>query len=303
MQKIVFMGTPAYAARILQELIDEGFDIKAVFTQANKPVGRKQLLKASEVKSLALAQLPNAIIFTPNTLKDEKLLASLKELKPDFIVVAAYGKILPKEILELAPCINLHASLLPKYRGASPIQSAILNGDEKSGVCTMLMNEGLDTGDVLQSKEIDIRDKKASELFELLAQLAAKLCIETLRQFHSLSPLKQDDTKASLCKKIKKEHGLVTLQNAKNVYQKFLAFYPWPGIFLENGLKFIDIEFVDEKEHEKMGEILSLEKEAFLLACKKGTLRVRALQESGKKVLNSRVYLNGKRLACGACLY
>ena len=296
-KKIIFMGTPAYAARILDELILNEFEILAVFTQADKPVGRKQIISMSEVKSLALQKLAKTPIFQPKSLKDESVICEISSLKPDFIVVAAYGKILPQGILDLAPCINLHASLLPKYRGASPIQSAILNGDEKSGVCTMLMDAGLDTGSILQSLECDIRGKNAGEVFEILANLASKLIITTLSNYEKITPKKQDEKMATHCKKIKKEDGLVNLQNAKEIYQKFLAFSPWPGIFLENGLKFLDIELVDEfKENEKIAQILKIEQDGFLLACKFGILKVKKLQESGKKVLDARTFLNGKRL-------
>ncbi|WP_223810216.1 MULTISPECIES: methionyl-tRNA formyltransferase [unclassified Campylobacter] len=291
---IIFMGTPDFAVQILQGLV--GYNIKAILTQSDKKVGRKQILSPSAVKDYALHNLKEVPIFTPKNFNNDELIVKIKAFKPDFIVVAAYGKILPKAVLQIAPCINLHASLLPKYRGASPIQSAILNGDEKSGVCAMLMNERLDEGDILKSVECDIRGKNAKEVFNDLANLASILCKEVLCNFNNLNPIKQDNTRASYCTKIKKEDGLVSLQNAKELYQKFLAFTPWPGIFLENGLKFIDIEFIDEKEHEKMGKILALEKDSFLLACKKGTLRIKKIQESGKKILDARVFLNGKRL-------
>ncbi len=298
MKKIIFMGTPSYATCILKALLeDENFELLALFTQPDKAVGRKQILTPSDTKAFLLQKAPQIPIFTPNSLKDESVIEQICALKPDFIVVAAYGKILPKAILDIAPCINLHASLLPKYRGASPIQSAILNADENSGVCTMLMEEGLDTGAVLESVECDIRDKNVNEVFEILANLAAKLTLSTLLNYEKLLPKKQDESLATHCKKIKKEDGLVSLDNAREIYQKYLAFTPWPGVFLENGLKFIELELVDElKQNAKMGEILELEKESFLLACKQGILRIKKLQESGKKALDGRTYLNGKRL-------
>ncbi len=302
MPKLIFMGTPSYAARILDELIACKFSVVGVFTGEDKPVGRKQILTPSEVKTLAKEKIPQTPIFTPKNLKDDEIVRQIRALQPEFIVVAAYGKILPKAILELAPCINLHASLLPKYRGASPIQQAILNGDEISGVCAMLMNERLDAGAVLASEELHIKDKKADEVFNEMSELAAKLCVRILKEFSLLKALPQDESKATFCSKIKKENGLVNLDNAKEMYQKFLAFYPWPSVFLSSGLKFVELEFVDNAPHKKAGEIVSVEKESFLLACKKGTLRIKALQESGKKVLNAKVYLNGKRLGCGDSL-
>lgn len=303
MPKIIFMGTPSYAERILDELIACKFSIVGVFTNEDKPFGRKGVLKQSEVKHLAQSKIPQTPIFTPKSLKTSEVLAQIQGLKADFIVVAAYGKLLPKEILNCAPCINLHASLLPKYRGASPIQQAILNGDETSGVCAMLMNERLDGGAILKSASLNIKNKRADEVFLAMSELAARLCVETLNEFKTLKALPQDESKASFCTKIKKENGLVNLDNAQELYHKFLAFYPWPSVFLSNGLKFIDIELVDNAAHERDGEILSVEKEGFLLACKIGTLKVKALQESGKNKVSAKDYINGKRLKSGDSLY
>ncbi len=303
MPKIIFMGTPSYAERILDELIACKFSIVGVFTNEDKPFGRKGVLKQSEVKRLAQRKIPQTPIFTPKSLKTSEVLAQIQGLKADFIVVAAYGKLLPKEILNCAPCINLHASLLPKYRGASPIQQAILNGDETSGVCAMLMNERLDGGAILKSASLNIKNKRADEVFLAMSELAARLCVETLNEFKTLKALPQDESKATFCTKIKKENGLVNLDNAKELYHKFLAFYPWPSVFLSNGLKFIDIELVDNAAHERDGEILSVEKEGFLLACKIGTLKVKALQESGKNKVSAKDYINGKRLKSGDSLY
>ena len=303
MPKIIFMGTPSYAERILDELIACKFSIVGVFTNEDKPFGRKGVLKQSEVKCLAQRKIPQTPIFTPKSLKTSEVLAQIQGLKADFIVVAAYGKLLPKEILNCAPCINLHASLLPKYRGASPIQQAILNGDEISGVCAMLMNERLDGGAILKSASLNIKNKRADEVFLAMSELAARLCVETLNEFKTLKALPQDESKASFCTKIKKENGLVNLDNAQELYHKFLAFYPWPSVFLSSGLKFIDIELVDNAAHERDGEILSVEKEGFLLACKVGTLKIKALQESGKNKVSAKDYINGKRLKSGDSLY
>lgn len=302
MQKIVFMGSPDYAVVILRALLAE-FELVGVFTQADKRANRgkmspskvKEFLSSEEFKALNLKAPP---LFTPSSLKDEAVVSEIQNLEPDFIVVAAYGKLLPKSVLDIAPCINLHASILPKYRGASPIQSAILNGDTQSGVTAMLMNEGLDTGDILKSTEISIKAKRADEVFNEFSSLAAKLCVETLKEFKHLKPLKQEDSKASYCKKIKKEDGLIDIrsQSAREIYQKFLAFYPWPGVFLENGLKFIDLELIDETSNLNAGQISNISANAFNLACKTGTLKIKALQEAGKKVLRAGDFINGKRL-------
>lgn len=303
MKNIIFMGTPSYATCILEELIKEGFNIQALFTQNDKPVGRKQILTPSDTKKFILENNLDIKIYTPKSLKDENIIKDIKDLKPDFIVVAAYGKILPKEILNIAPCINLHASLLPKYRGASPIQSAILNADKISGVCSMLMEEGLDSGAVLESVEFNIEGKKSNEIFDIFSNLAAKLCVSTLNNFYKITPKIQDESKVSFCKKIKKEDGLIELNEASVIYQKFLAFYPWPGIFLKNGLKFLDIELFDKDSLQESGKILNIENDGFLLACKKGILKIKILQESGKKALDGKTYLNGKRLKIGDNLF
>ncbi|MBF7042419.1 methionyl-tRNA formyltransferase [Campylobacter volucris] len=303
MKNIIFMGTPSYATCILKELIKEGFNIQALFTQPDKPVGRKQILTPSDTKKFILENNLDIKIYTPKSLKDENIIKDIEDLKPDFIVVAAYGKILPKEILDIAPCINLHASLLPKYRGASPIQSAILNADKISGVCSMLMEEGLDSGAVLESVEFNIEGKKSNEIFDIFSNLAAKLCVSTLNNFYKITPTIQDESKVSFCKKIKKEDGLIELNEASIIYQKFLAFYPWPGIFLQNGLKFLDIELFDKDSLQESGKILNIENNGFLLACKKGVLKIKILQESGKKALDGKTYLNGKRLKIGDNLF
>lgn len=298
---IVFMGTPAYAAKILSSLIEENFNILAVFTQSDKAVGRKQIISPSAVKLIALEH--NLKVFTPSNLKDAEVIDTIKALKPDFIVVAAYGKILPKEILNICPCINLHTSLLPKYRGASPIQSAILNADKISGVCIMLMDEGLDSGGVLESIELEIKDKRADEVFDMFSLKASSLCISTLKNFAKIAPKKQDESKATFCKKISKSDGLINLDEARAVYQKFLAFYPWPGIFLDTGLKFIDISLLDESSVNDKAKILEIRGEDVVLSCKKGTLLIHKLQEPGKKICTAKQYLNGKRLKSGDYLY
>ena len=147
-KKIVFMGTPDYATVIFQELLESHYEVVALFTQPDKKVGRKQILTYPHIKQFCVDNGLSLPIYQPTTLKDEKIINSIKSLNPDFIIVAAYGQILPKQILNIAPCINLHASLLPKYRGASPIQSAILNNDKYSGVTAMMMEETLDSGDI-----------------------------------------------------------------------------------------------------------------------------------------------------------
>ena len=302
---VVFMGTPDYAVRILRHLKEAGFNIKAVFTQPDKPVGRKQILTPSEVKIYAQNELVGVPVLTPNTLKDEAVVAKLKAFEPKFIVVAAYGKILPQAVLDIAPCINLHASILPKYRGASPIQSAILAGEKQTGVTAMLMGVGLDTGDMLDFAYTPCEDKTAAQLFDELGDLAGELIAKTLRNFANLMPLKQDDAQATHCKKIAKSDGLFTFdEKAEQIYNKFRALTPWPGIYLASGLKILDLKYLSGREDErrKPGEIIFDGKHYIYVACGEGALCIETVQEPGKKPVDASSYLNGKRLGVGYIL-
>ena len=300
---IVFMGTPEYAAKILRALADAKFEIAAVFTQPDKPVGRKQILTPSEVKVYAQQHLPATPIFQPATLKDEAVVTQIKELKPDFIVVAAYGKILPQSVLDIAPCINLHASILPKYRGASPIQSAILADEKQTGVTAMLMDVGLDTGDMLDFAYTPCEDKTAAQLFDELGDLAGELIVRVLLNFANLTPLKQDDAQATHCKKIAKSDGLFSFEeSARQIYNKFRALTPWPGIYLASGLKILDLKYLcgREDERRKPGEIIFDGKYYIYVACGGGgALCLETVQEPGKKPVDASAYLNGKRLGIG----
>ena len=300
---IVFMGTPEYAAKILRALAEAKFEIAAVFTQPDKPVGRKQILTPSEVKVYAQQHLSAVPIFQPATLKGEAVAAQIKKLKPDFIVVAAYGKILPQSVLDIAPCINLHASILPKYRGASPIQSAILADEKQTGVTAMLMDAGLDTGDMLDFSYTPCEDKTAAQLFDELGDLAGELIVRVLRNFTNLTPLKQDDAQATHCKKIAKSDGLFSFEeSARQIYNKFRALTPWPGIYLSSGLKILDLKYLcgREDERRKPGEIIFDGKYYIYVACGGGgALCLETVQEPGKKPVDASAYLNGKHLGVG----
>ena len=242
-------------------------------------------------------------VFTPNTLKDEAVVAELKAFEPKFIVVAAYGKILPQSVLDVATCINLHASILPKYRGASPIQSAILAGEKQTGVTAMLMDAGLDTGDMLDFIYTPCESKMSSELFSELGELGGELIVKVLRNFENLKPQKQDDAQASHCKKISKSDGLFGFEeSAEQIYNKFRALTPWPGIYLASGLKILDLEILREsrgRKFERVGEILSVDKLGFCVSCGEGAVKIIKVQEPGKKPVDASAYLNGKRLGVG----
>lgn len=303
-KKVLFMGTPSYATEIFKKLLSSNYEVIGLFTQPDKPVGRKQVLTPPDIKQFCIDNSINIPIFQPERLRDN-LAAYLviKELKPDFIIVAAYGQILPKEILKLAPCINLHASLLPKYRGASPIQEALLNDDNFTGVTSMFMEEGLDSGDILALQYLKITPTmEVSEAFSKLSLIAAELTITTLDNFDRLNPIKQNESEVSFCKKIKKENGLVDFSDAKNLFLKYKAYSFWPGIFLESELKLKDIELLEETSQNEAGKILDICKDYIIVGCKKGSLKIKTLQAPSKKAINSVDFVRGQRVEIGDIL-
>ncbi len=303
--KIVFMGTPSYATTILDALCHEDdMEVVLLVTQQDKPVGRKQILTPPHTKAWVLKNGLHVEIYQPKTLRTTEAHEKIASLKPDFIVVAAYGQILPKAILDIAPCINLHASLLPKYRGASPIQSSLLANDMYTGVTSMLMEEGLDTGAMLGFSYLKTNDDNASILFEKLAHLAAKLTLKTLKNFHQLFPIQQVDANASHCKKIKKEDGLVSFerQSAQEIDTKFKALTPWPGLFLDSGLKLLDMQLMPLTQKGVKGTICALHKEGVEISCKEGVLMLKSVQPFSKSPMNALDYIRGKRLSVGDIL-
>ena len=261
--KILFMGTPSYATAILQRLLEEDeMEVVSLITQPDKPVGRKQVLTPPDTKKYCLEEGIGIDIFQPDTLRRAESIDYIRSHNPDFIVVAAFGQILPREVLEIAPCINLHASLLPKYRGASPIQAAILEQEKYSGVTSMLMDIGLDTGDILGYSVTNIEDMDAAALFVKLSHMAADLCVKTLHHFHEITPLPQLDCDSSYAGKITKADGKISFTDARQVYAKYLAFIFWPGIYLESGLKLKKVALADDTGRHHEGEILEVGKTA-----------------------------------------
>ena len=297
--KIVYMGTPHYAKEILDTLIkSEDMEVSLVLTQPDRPVGRKKVLTAPPVKSLALEH--HIEVLQPNRLSDEGVFEAIEADKPDFIIVAAFGQILPKNILDIAPCINLHASLLPQYRGASPVQQSLLNGDAKSGVTSMMMEEGLDTGDILEMIEFKIpREMRLHDLMQQLTEDASLLTLSTVRNFEDINPVKQDENQATLCKKIKKADGEVDFEDASLVYNKYRAFEGWPGIFSANGTKIDTVTLVDTTSKNKCFEILSFEDDAVFVGCSKGALKIGTLQPASKKEMSAKAYCMGRGLKVG----
>ena len=303
-KKILFMGTPDYATTIFIELLKSKYEIVGLFTQPDKPVGRKQILTPPHIKQYCIDENIKLPIFQPLKLKNnQEAKEEIQQLKPDFILVAAYGQILPKDILDIAPCINLHASLLPNYRGASPIQESLLNDDSFTGVTSMLMEEGLDSGDILGFQYLKItRTMEVSEAFEKLSHIAAQLTITTLDNFENINAIKQNESLVTFCKKIKKDDGLVDFCDAKKLFLKYKAYSYWPGVFLSSELKLKDIELNEELSQNNEGEILEINKDFILIGCEKGSLKIKTLQAPSKKAMSSVDFVRGQRLEVGSIL-
>lgn len=307
--KIVFMGTPDFAAVSLQYLSDAGIEIACVFTQPDKPKGRKQLLSFSAVKEEALKR--NIPVYQPTTLKDEEVIQQLQKIAPDFIVVVAFGKILPQAILDIPKlgCINLHGSLLPKYRGAAPIQRAIINGEKRIGVTTMYMTAALDAGDILETYETELRDSDNFEtVHDLLAANGAKLLYSTLSRLEKGEQFakKQEDILATYAEKIENTDCKIDFsQKARDIHNRIRGLSPIPLAFSKvNGkmIKFIASEIVEETgcNPTTPGTILSLEK-GVQIACQEGSIRITSLLPEGGKRMSAEDYIRGRKLAIGDC--
>ncbi len=302
--RIVFMGTPDYAAVTLQKLIDEKYDIAAVFAQPDKPVGRKQVLTPPATKVLALQY--NIPVYQPKTLRDGEAYGIIKTLNPDAIVVVAYGKILPKEILNIARygCINGHASLLPHLRGSAPIQWAIVNGDKQTGVTTQLMDEGIDTGDILETAVVDIgEDETAEELFDRLSVISAELMISTLKKAENgtLDPKAQDENNATYAPIIKKEMAhLDFTKTADEICNTIRGFYSWPCAFcFINGKR---IKVIKAKKAELSADecgIVIANDNRLVITCKDGSVELVTVQPEGAKTMTAAQMLNGHDIPKG----
>jgi len=296
MIKVIFMGTPDYADAILKALIDDkDIEVVGVYTQPDKPVGRKKILTPPPVK--VTAEEHEIPVYQPARLRDEAVVNELLKIECDYIVVAAYGQILPRAVLDHAPCINLHASILPQYRGASPIQQTLLNGDSETGVTAMLMEEGLDTGAILKIEKIAVpEDEMVEDLFDRLTTVATKLTLDVLKNFNSYTAVAQDDAAATHCKKITKADGEVEFNDAITLFNKYRAFTPWPGIYLASKLKLKKIALEDKTSHNEAGKILSIDKDSIVVGCKQGSIRIYKVQPQSKKEMDVLAYINGKRL-------
>jgi methionyl-tRNA formyltransferase len=300
--KIVYMGTPHYAEVILQALVEaDDMDVALVVTQPDRPVGRKKILTPPPVK--VLAQKHGIDVLQPQRLEDAGINETIAAVEPDFIVVAAFGQLLPRATLDIAPCINLHASLLPQYRGASPVQQSLLNGDVTTGVTSMLMEEGLDTGDILLERRFDIPNTmRLHALMEQLTEDACVLTLETIRRFDTIKPTPQDDTQASYCKKIRKSDGQTPCEDARKTYNQYRAFEGWPGLFAPNGTKLNDVTLVEEEGAHTPYEILAFDGEAVRVGCGQGVLEIGTLQPPSKKPMSAKAYCVGRGLRVGDTL-
>ena len=309
--KLIFMGTPEFAVPSLERLIADGHEIAAVFTQPDKPAGRGKHLHSPPVKTLALEH--GITIHQPARIKtNEEVRATFEAISPDACIVTAYGKILPEWLLAIPRlgCINVHASLLPKYRGAAPINWAIANGEQQTGVTIMKMDAGMDTGPMLAKGAITIADEEtAPELSARLAQLGAELLSEMLPRIErgEIKPVPQENDAATYAPMLKREDGLINWQMpASAIANRVRAFQPWPGSYTSfRGSKLIiwrarNVSEATSPKDIDAGTILSIDDNAITIACASSTqMRVEEIQLEGKRRMSAREFVNGARLKVG----
>ena len=310
--RVVFMGTPDFAGPCLEALIRSGHEVIAAVTQPDKPKGRSGQLAHPPVKETALAH--NIPVYQPRRVREEEFQNTLRELAPDVAVVVAFGQILPQSVLDTPKygCINVHASLLPKYRGAAPIQWAVIDGEEKSGVTTMQMDAGLDTGDMLVVKELKLDPKETGgSLFDKLSALGAEALLETLEQIEAgtLQPVKQGETTTAYASMLDKKMGQIDFSwSAERIERLIRGLNPWPSAYTYlNGktLKVWDADVITEAGQQQVntpGSILEVRKDTFLVACGEGALAIKELQLEGKKRMSAEDFLRGYQLTEGTVL-
>ena len=299
---IVFMGTPDFAVKSLEQIIKDGHNVLAVYTKADAPKGRKMVLTPSDVKVCALEH--NLTVYTPNSFKDEAEVERLKALAPDLIVVVAYGKLLPKAVLDIPKygCVNVHGSILPKWRGAAPIQWTVLSGDEYGGVTTMYMNEGLDTGDIIFTREVKVGENETSgELFDRLCVDGAELLSETIKAIEDgIAPrIPQNNDEATYASMLSKELSEIDFTKpAKEVHNKVRGLSPWPSAqtkLFSKRLKVIETRVCDKKG--EPGKVIATN--PLTVACGEGAVEILTLQPEGKRAMASDDYLKGHPLDIG----
>lgn len=303
---IVFMGTPDFAVPSLKALIDE-FGVKAVYTQPDRPKGRGKKLAMSPVKEVAVEN--NITVFQPNSLRKEpEAVEALKALEPDFIIVVAFGQILPKEVLDIPKyaCINLHGSLLPKYRGAAPIQWSVINGEKIAGNTTMLMDVGLDTGDMLLKDEVEItRYMTSGELYEQLKNRGANLLVETIKKMQKgeITPIKQNDEESCYAPMLNKEMAKIDWNKSVEVIHNHIrGLNPWPVAttqYEDKTMKIYESDFEEGKSDKEVGTIVEVNKKGIKVATSNGVLIIKKLQFPNGKPLMVQDFLNGNNIEEG----
>lgn len=303
--RIVFMGTPDFAVPCLQRLLEDGHEVPAVFTQPDKPVGRHAVLTPPTVKQLALSHgIP---VYQPTKMRDGTAAALLRELAPDCLVVVAYGRILPQEILDVPPrgCVNIHGSLLPRYRGAAPIQWSVIRGETVTGVTSMFMDAGMDTGDIIDTLTTPIGENEtAGELFERLAPLGARLLSTTLAAIAdgTVTRRPQNDAEATMAPMLEKAMGRLDLTRpARELHNQVRGMNPWPGAFCTAGGKTLKIhETRVAAGSGAPGTLLCAD--PVTVACGEGALQLVTVQPEGKPRMAAEAWLRGARLPQGARL-
>jgi methionyl-tRNA formyltransferase len=305
--KIIFMGTPEFAAVPLKALKNEGFNICLAVTQPDRKQGRGKKLLPPPVKTEALNL--GIEVFQPEKIKEKSAIEKIESLNPDFLVVAAYGQILPKKLLDipgLAP-VNIHASILPFYRGASPIQHAVLNMEKETGITTMFMDEGLDTGDILHVQKTAINpDETAGTLHDRLSQLGAEAIIYTLKNFETIKRQKQDSSISTYAPLLKKNDGHINWKEpADKIDAKIRAFDPWPGTFTfadNDRLKIFSVEKTSDQSSLPPGTIISADEAGLVVSTGDYDLIIKEIQPAGKKKMTAAQFLKGYDIRQGAVL-
>ena len=304
--RIVFMGTPDFAVPSLQALLDAGHEVCAVYTQPDKPQGRKQVLTPPPVK--VLAQEHHIPVYQPLSFKGADAQAQLRALEPEVIIVVAYGKLLPKAVLDIPPrgCINVHGSLLPRWRGAAPIQWSVIAGDQKAGVTTMQMAEGLDTGDMLLTYETEVGAREtAGELFDRLAQAGAELLVETLDKLDTITPTPQDDSQSCYAHMLDKQMAVIDWsKSAHEIDCLIRGLNPWPvALTTLDGARLKVYAAQPVSSAGKPGEVLEGDaKRGLVVACGEGALMLEEIQLVGGKRMKCADFLRGHAVPKGTIL-
>ena len=309
--KVIFMGTPDFSVGTLEALIEAGHEVALVVTQPDKPKGRGGKMQYTPVKEVAVAH--NIPVYQPKRIREPECIEELRKYNADIMVVIAFGQILPKEILEMTPygCVNVHASLLPSYRGAAPIQWAVINGEKVSGVTTMQMNEGLDTGDMLLKVEIPLDEKETGgSLHDKLAEAGARVCVETLDALKAgtVTPEKQGDSPTAYAKMLDKHMGKIDWKmSAKEIERLIRGLNPWPSAYTrwnenDKGMKIWEAEVAEGQTDKAAGTVVEVAKDGFFVQTGDGLLKITALQIPGKKRMDAAAFLRGYQMETGTVL-